>query len=90
MNVGVSQVKEHLYITVTDHGVGIKEHEKSKIFNAFYQTKASQEQHSPGSGLGLTIVKESVEHLCGTITVEENRPQGCRFIIQIPIPQGVN
>ncbi|KTF15756.1 sensor histidine kinase [Pseudoalteromonas sp. H105] len=90
VNVGVSQVKEHLYITVTDHGVGIKEHEKSKIFNAFYQTKASQEQHSPGSGLGLTIVKESVEHLCGTITVEENRPQGCRFIIQIPIPQGVN
>ena len=88
--IDVSQIEGHLHITVSDHGIGIKEHEKSKVFNAFYHTKASQDQSSPGSGLGLTIVKESVEQLSGTIAIEENRPRGCRFIIQIPIQQGVN
>lgn len=90
VKVELALVESQLIITVSDHGIGIKEHEKSKIFNAFYQTKASQIENSQGSGLGLTIVKESIEHLKGTITVEENSPQGCCFTIQIPIQQGVN
>lgn len=73
-----------LNIQVTDEGCGIQEQEKVHVFDAFYQGKHNKEISLQGSGLGLTIVKESVEQLHGRLTLEHNEPQGCRFNIVIP------
>lgn len=74
-----------LKIAVSDNGSGIKEHEKEQIFSAFYQGKNVKDITAQGSGLGLTIVKESVEQLKGSLIVKHNEPQGCRFVIDIPL-----
>jgi len=47
---------------VKDQGIGIKEEEKSRIFERFYRGSEALKM-APGSGLGLSIVK----HLCDTI-----------------------
>jgi two-component system sensor histidine kinase GlrK len=85
VTINLALEQNQLCITVLDKGCGIKEQEKTHIFSAFYQGKHSKSVTLQGSGLGLTIVKESVEQLRGTLTVEHNEPLGCRFLIQIPI-----
>ena len=84
--------QSQLNIKVIDNGCGIKEQEKTQIFGAFYQGKHNKDVTLQGSGLGLTIVKESVEQLRGKLSVEHNEPHGCQFLIKIPITinQGVN
>ena len=92
VTINLALEQNQLCIAVLDKGCGIKEQEKTQIFSAFYQGKHSKNVTLQGSGLGLTIVKESVEQLRGTLTVEHNEPHGCRFSIKIPITKnlGVN
>lgn len=90
--IDLSLEQSQLNIKVIDNGCGIKEQEKTQIFGAFYQGKHNKDVTLQGSGLGLTIVKESVEQLRGKLSVEHNEPHGCQFLIKIPIikNQGVN
>jgi two-component system sensor histidine kinase GlrK len=92
VTINLALEQNQLCIAVIDEGCGIKDQEKTQIFSAFYQGKHSKNVTLQGSGLGLTIVKESVEQLHGQLVVEHNEPQGCRFLIKIPITtiQGVN
>lgn len=85
VNVELALFENQLEMVVSDQGCGIKEQEKSQIFSAFYQGKNAKDITAQGSGLGLTIVKESVEQLMGVLQVKHNEPHGCRFIIKIPI-----
>ncbi|MCK8108216.1 HAMP domain-containing histidine kinase [Pseudoalteromonas sp. 2CM41L] len=90
VNIALALENKLLIMQVSDNGCGIKEQEKSQIFSAFYQGKHSKDVTLQGSGLGLTIVKESVEQLRGQLNVEHNQPQGCLFTIKIPLNnQGV-
>lgn len=90
VNIALALENKLLIMQVSDNGCGIKEQEKSQIFSAFYQGKHSKDVTLQGSGLGLTIVKESVEQLRGQLNVEHNQPQGCLFTIKIPFNnQGV-
>ncbi len=67
-------------IEVKDNGQGIAEVHKERIFEMFYRAN----QHKSGSGLGLFIVKETLEKLNGTIVVESVYGKGTKFTIQIP------
>jgi two-component system sensor histidine kinase GlrK len=90
VDVTLALEQKLLTIQVRDEGCGIKEQEKTQIFSAFYQGKHNKDVTLQGSGLGLTIVKESVEQLQGQLSVEHNQPQGCLFTIKIPLTnQGV-
>ncbi|MFQ6083066.1 MAG: PAS domain-containing sensor histidine kinase [Candidatus Aminicenantia bacterium] len=65
-------------IEISDAGPGISKEDKQKLFLPYFSTKRR------GSGLGLTIVSQIVSEHNGSIKVEENIPQGAKFIIQIP------
>lgn len=75
---------ENAQIQLADTGIGIKDENKDKIFDRFFQ-----EQHSTttyiGNGIGLHIVKEYVTMHHGTITVENHIPQGTIFTITLPV-----
>ncbi len=75
---------EFAQIRVADTGIGIKDENKEKIFDRFFQ-----EQHQTttyvGSGIGLHIVKEYVTLHKGTIEVKDNTPRGSVFIVSLPI-----
>lgn len=65
-------------MVVSDTGHGISVEEKEKLFLPYFSTK------SRGTGLGLAIVSRIISDHNGTIRVEENRPAGARFIVEIP------
>ena len=56
-------------ITVRDHGPGIPEEERSRVFDRFY--RAPDARGTPGSGLGLAIVRRVAEIHHGSATAEE-------------------
>jgi len=67
-------------IEVSDNGQGIAKRHQSQIFNMFYQASVN----SSGSGLGLYIVKETVDRLKGRIRVISEPKKGTRFKIKLP------
>ncbi len=71
---------EDVIIQVEDNGIGINKQYLDRIFEMFFVTNKNK-----GTGLGLYIVKEAVENLNGTITVESKINIGTKFIITIPI-----
>ncbi len=75
----------NIEVRVTDTGIGIPDHEKAKVFDAFYQVDSSSTREYGGTGLGLAIVKRLVEAHQGKITIEDNEPQGTQFVVRIPV-----
>ena len=67
------------FIIIEDNGLGIENSQIDKIFNMFYRASTQSE----GSGLGLYIVKESVQKLGGSIKVNSKPQKGTRFILVV-------
>ncbi|MCR5664706.1 MAG: DegV family EDD domain-containing protein [Oscillospiraceae bacterium] len=70
--------------TVSDTGIGIKKESIPYLFNAFKRVDEDKTRHIEGTGLGLSIVKQLVELMDGSITVNSAYTQGSTFVIQIP------
>jgi signal transduction histidine kinase len=66
-------------IVVKDNGVGIDQLYLDKIFNMFFRAS----EHSKGSGLGLYIVKETLNKINGSIRVESSLGNGTTFMVSI-------
>jgi len=66
-------------ITVADTGHGVTRELKERLFLPYFSTKKR------GTGLGLAIVNRIIEDHHGSIRVEENRPVGARFVVELPI-----
>jgi signal transduction histidine kinase len=66
-------------IIVKDNGVGIDQLYLEKIFHMFFRAS----EHSKGSGLGLYIVKETLNKINGTIQVESSLGMGTTFLVKI-------
>ena len=71
--------RDMVVLLVADSGPGISIEAKERLFLPFFSTKRR------GTGLGLAIVNRIISEHNGTIRVEENRPQGTKFIIELPI-----
>lgn len=67
-------------VVVRDNGIGIAKENQEKIFEIFYRVS----KNSVGSGLGLYIVKESIEKLNGRIEISSEIGIGSEFKIYIP------
>ena len=74
--------KDQLEIQVKDHGIGIPEADRKKLFNTFF--RASNVGNIQGTGLGLSIVHEFVQIHNGSIEVESEESVGTTFIIKFP------
>jgi two-component system nitrogen regulation sensor histidine kinase NtrY len=70
---------DRVKLVVADTGVGISERDKGRVFEPYFSTKRG------GTGLGLAIVHSIVADHHGHIRVEDNVPQGTRFIIELPL-----
>jgi signal transduction histidine kinase/DNA-binding response OmpR family regulator len=74
-----------LSISVSDTGVGIPKTKLSAVFDAFIQADGSITRRFGGTGLGLTITKQLVEKLGGTISVTSEINVGTCFRINLPL-----
>jgi signal transduction histidine kinase/methyl-accepting chemotaxis protein len=78
----IAQYPKHITLSVEDNGVGIANNIKNKVFDPFFTTQRG----IGGSGLGLNIVYNLItQKLGGNIIIEDNKPQGVRFIISLPV-----
>ncbi|HBR69207.1 MAG TPA: hypothetical protein DEA55_07525 [Rhodospirillaceae bacterium] len=75
----VSDTKTRVHLTVRDTGIGIPEEKLGRIFEKFVQADTTTTRKFGGSGLGLTITKELIEMMGGTITAESAVGQGSTF-----------
>lgn len=77
-------------ISVTDTGIGIPQDEIGHVFERFRRVRSGAAQSIPGTGLGLTIVKQIVEMHGGKIWVESAVGHGSSFHFTVPLaPEGL-
>ena len=77
--------KNNLIIQVQDTGIGISEQDLPNIFERFYRTDTSRARVTGGRGVGLSIVKATVEAHGGKISVTSTQGEGSCFTITLPI-----
>jgi signal transduction histidine kinase/CheY-like chemotaxis protein/AraC-like DNA-binding protein len=77
--------KSEVVLTVRDTGIGILPENLAFIFNRFYQIDLSANQSQPGSGIGLSLVKELTELMEGQVMVVSSMGSGTTFTVQIPL-----
>ncbi|MEW8021742.1 MAG: response regulator [gamma proteobacterium symbiont of Phacoides pectinatus] len=71
--------------SVSDTGTGLSTGQMQKIFNRFEQADDSTTRKFGGTGLGLTISKQLVERMGGTMGVESTPGKGSRFHFTVPL-----
>ncbi|SOD82464.1 response regulator [Spirosoma fluviale] len=98
------QVTEHnngVRLAVTDTGIGIVPEKLTYIFNRFYQVEPGNPVHkavyvsNPGTGIGLSLVKELTELMGGQVHVQSvphgiDQPSGTTFTVDLPLSPALN
>ncbi|MEO8145999.1 MAG: HAMP domain-containing sensor histidine kinase [Bacteroidia bacterium] len=80
VKIKVDTSDKEVNIIINDNGIGISNELHEKIFEMFYRVT----ENSVGSGLGLYLVKETVDKLQGEISVESKPGLGTKFSLNIP------
>ncbi len=82
LTINIKYNGSYTVVAFSDTGAGIKEEEKSKIFEYLYTTKTNGQ--SSGSGIGLHITKKIIEAQEGHIEVVSEGCRGCTFLVYLP------
>lgn len=83
--VGIAPVERHVFVTVEDDGSGVPPEERERIFERFVRLDEARSRDAGGSGLGLSIVRAIAASAHGTVTVDESRWGGARFVVTLPL-----
>lgn len=79
--------RDTVAFTVKDTGIGMSKAYMDKLFTPFVQESTQTAATYGGSGLGLSIVKNLVELMDGTLAVESEKGVGTTFVVSIPLPR---
>jgi len=82
IEVGVCQHNEHIYITVSDKGIGIPDSDISNLFKRYY--RGSNVSGIVGTGIGLYLVKMVIDHHRGSIEVSSQVGVGTVITVALP------
>ncbi len=69
----------HTVLSVADHGPGVPEGERQRIFSDFYRTGEELTRETTGAGIGLALVKRLAEGIGGAVEIRENQGGGAVF-----------
>ncbi len=81
VDIAATKRDQKLEIEIQDNGVGIAYEYQAKVFDMFFRAS----EQSTGSGLGLYIVKETIEKLDGNISLHSEIGRGTKFTIHLPL-----
>lgn len=76
----LSEDRSRLLLAVTDTGIGVPENQQNKVFERFFKINDFEQ----GSGLGLSIGRLLAQKLGGSLDIDKEYKEGCRFILSIP------
>jgi signal transduction histidine kinase len=74
-------------VSVIDSGIGISAEDQLRIFERFYRVDRGRSRHMGGVGLGLSIVKQLVDHLGGAIEVSSQVGRGSTFSVVLTLAE---
>lgn len=83
--VGLEKEGSEALLTVTDHGVGIPEHEKVSVFDRFTQARRLGTNGEKSYGLGLSICRDIIEEQGGSIQLQSAEGKGTVFYVRLPL-----
>lgn len=75
-------------LAVHDTGIGIAAQDQARIFEAFSQADGSASRRFGGTGLGVTLARQLVERMGGTLTLQSTPGQGSVFRVLVPLQDG--
>lgn len=81
LKISTRNDEEHIFINISDNGIGMSEQTIKKIFEPFFTTKEVGE----GTGLGMSIAYNTIKKHNGQISINSEPGKGTEFILQIPI-----
>jgi two-component system OmpR family sensor kinase len=84
IEVSVAQDDGAVTLTVRDHGPGLPDASREKLFGRFWRAEGGRERGKAGAGLGLAIAREVVEAHHGQITAEDAPGGGAAFVVHLP------
>jgi two-component system sensor histidine kinase SenX3 len=84
VGVGAKVDGDTVEIAVTDQGIGIDADELERVFERFYRVDQARSRNTGGSGLGLSIVKHTVQNHGGDVRVWSQPGRGSTFMIRLP------
>jgi signal transduction histidine kinase len=70
--------------TVADTGIGMTPDEQARLFQRFYRARNTETADIEGTGLGLWIIHQYIDHMGGTITLDSEKGVGTKFIVTLP------
>ena len=77
--------EKEVRISVEDRGAGIEPGDQAEIFEPFCRGRAAVESQTPGSGLGLSLVRSAAEAHRGTVTLVSEPGRGSTFTLHLPV-----
>ncbi len=83
VSLSIARMGRDAVITVRDRGIGIPTEDQARLFEVFYRGRNVGE--SPGTGLGLVIVKRCVEVHGGTVTLHSQVGRGTTVVVRLPV-----
>ncbi len=87
VGVGVKVDGDTVEIAVTDQGIGIESEDLERVFERFYRVDQARSRNTGGSGLGLSIVKHTVQNHGGDVRVWSQPGRGSTFMIRLPLAE---
>jgi signal transduction histidine kinase len=81
----VSPVGQEIAFAVTDTGAGIPPESRAMVFEKFKQLENFLTREHGGTGLGLSLVKQLVEHMGGRVTLDSEVGVGSTFSVYLPL-----
>lgn len=85
IDVRVTRDEKHLWMSVSDHGIGIPRDEMPQLFERFHRARNVSSRYYGGLGLGLYIARAIVEAHGGTISVASDEGVGSTFTVRLPL-----
>lgn len=79
LNINIKEVDGKIIIAISDNGIGIKDSMQAKVFDMYFRGTLD----AKGSGLGLYLVKKSIEKLNGKIELNSEEGRGTTFTITL-------
>lgn len=84
VDIAVTREEAFIRVSITDHGQGISEEFRKRIFQRFSQDDSRDSRQKGGTGLGLSISKAIVERMSGTIGFDSQPGVGTTFYFNLP------
>ena len=86
--VSVKAHRESATVEVADQGAGIAAEDRERVFARFYRGDSDAARGTRGAGIGLSVVRELVHQMGGTVVALPNTPRGTRMVVRLPLDDG--